>query len=337
MRTLIAVLGSLVFPGFGEGLVGRARAMLTWVAVIAALILACAISVWVLPLVLAARIAAASTAFRQVRAAGRGTRSRWINALVIVGLYAALEIGSVAVAVESFAIPSTAMAPTLAAGDHIFIEKLTRWVRPITDGEVVVFRQPCEPRDYIKRVVAVAGETVEVRCHVVYVGGTPRTSRLVQGAGCQYDDFDEGGGNWRSRPCSEYSETAGARSYRVYHDAERPAIDADRTRSQGDDKDFPRLGSALEPPSCAAQDGAQTNQLAGEIVETGTGAGACEPQRHYVVPPGHVFVLGDNRANSNDSRYWGAVPVENITGRVVGIWGSRGRSGASLQRFGGID
>jgi signal peptidase I len=52
------------------------------------------------------------------------------------------------------------------------------------------------------------------------------------------------------------------------------------------------------------------------------------------VPPGHVFVLGDNRQNSSDSRAWGPVPLENVVGEVAYIWWSSGRDGIAWGRLG---
>jgi signal peptidase I len=53
------------------------------------------------------------------------------------------------------------------------------------------------------------------------------------------------------------------------------------------------------------------------------------------VPDGSIFVLGDNRDNSSDSRYWGFVPLENIKGRAIFVWwSSGGPDGVRWSRFG---
>jgi signal peptidase I len=245
--------------------------------------------------------------------------------------------------VEAFKIPSSSMYPTLEIGDHIFVNKFIYGVRvPMTNvklfelrrpkrGEVIVFVYPCdEDRDYIKRVVALPEDTVEVRCNMVYVNGAAVPAQMTQsGDTCSYRDHDETDNHWFTRQCSRYRETAADLSYDTYHDVDRPARD-ERTAQgdpppSGDARDFPDRTSPFAPSCARSDDGARSRsaeQVKGKIVETKPAAVAtpCEPQLHYVVPPGHVFVMGDNRNNSNDSRVWGAVPIENIKGKALFMW-----------------
>jgi signal peptidase I len=348
----------LVGPGAGAGLVGRYGLMLAWIAAFAAAVVASTLSVWLLVLPLAVWIAAVIRAYPTVRAADRaGARTSVIGIVTAFVLNLAVAIVVRATAVEAFRIPSSAMEPTLVIGDHLVINKfiygiripftttkLLEWRKPHR-GEVIVFIQPCEPdRDYIKRVIATAGQTVEVRCNVVYVDGKPIESRLIRGEGCTYDDQDETTLRWAERNCSEYVERVDGHEYHTYHDTGRPLRDERLAREggllSGDPRDFPLLDRANLPPSCSLQpDGLPVgthNQKPGEIKVTKEHAGACEPQMHYIVPPGHVFVMGDHRNNSNDSRYWGSVPIENIKGKAFGIWFSVGRAGARWARFGGF-
>nr|WP_321465952.1 signal peptidase I [uncultured Desulfobulbus sp.] len=88
--------------------------------------------------------------------------------------------------VQAFKIPSGSMLPTLQIGDHILVSKFIYGVKmpftgttliPISDpkpNDIVVFQYPKDPSlDYIKRVIAVAGDTVEIREKKIFINGKP--------------------------------------------------------------------------------------------------------------------------------------------------------------------
>ncbi len=354
---LLVIVATLVFPGFGQGLAGRLRRMVVWVAANLASPIFAVIAPWTTLFVVGViRVAAAADAVWCLRKVDRSPSRH--RALAAAAMVATVVLGSLwGFAIQAFKIPSSAMYPTLEIGDHIYVEKISKLWRSPQRGDLIVFHMPCDPdRDYIERVIAVAGDTVEVRCNVVYVNQVALSTRLTE-ADDHYLDQMEEGGEWYQRSASRYRETAGSVEYDTFHEPDRPARDdqCKRDAVAGHpcrtefsrylaEKDFPRT-TVTESyrqygPSCEqdlqAGDRRAANQARGKVVVTQPPetAGTCEPQMHYVVPDDSLFVMGDNRANSNDSRFWGVVPVDNMVGRLTGIW--MGHEGRRFSRMGWV-
>lgn len=202
---------------------------------------------------------------------------------------------------ESFKAPASSMMPTMEIGDHFVVEKLSlRWRAP-ERGELVVFRHPGSGKFYFKRVIGLAGDAVAMRGPQPVLSGTAVPHRALG-----KDSYLEDG---LEQSVEAYQESLGGRSYRIFAKPNFPG-------------DFPVSGPAGEVgPACPNAGDAEdfARYAPAEVPEqppmqpTSDGT-AC------IVPQGAVFVLGDNRWNSNDSRRWGAVPLASIVGRVRGIW-----------------
>jgi signal peptidase I len=318
-RGALALLVNLVLgPGTGVAAAGRTRRAFVWAGASVLAVLLMVISLWATIAVLAILVGSSLDAAVAGMRSPRPLRVFDTPVATIVVLEIVVAVAAHQWVVEAFKVPSSSMYPTVVIGDHLMIDKLTPRVRAIERGEVIVFDYPCDAgRRYLKRVVAVGGDTVEIRCNVEWVNGVAVPSTRVAGE-CSYDDYDEGNDQWTPRTCSRYTEMLGGHDYDTFHDPERPARDAESPRA-GDNRDFPPLGHT-DPPACQERERSAAPQVLGTVVATKDGAPACETQLHYVVPPDHLFVLGDNRNNSNDSRVWGSVPVASVKGRVLGVW-----------------
>lgn len=173
-----------------------------------------------------------------------GARRAWslVSEWLVVGVCALLlALLLKTFLVEVFVIPSGSMEPTLMIDDRVVVYKLGYRFGDVDRGDVVVFHQPgqtADADDLIKRVVALGGETFEIRGTQVYIDGAPLEEPYLPPAGSTH-----------------------------------PTVP------------IPGCVNDPEPDLC-------------------------------VVPEGEILVLGDNRPNSRDGRYFGPVGVDTVVGRA---------------------
>lgn len=307
-------LAELFFPGCGYTLLGTWRLAIASYSLFVASVLAALFTPWGMWLALAVRLVALVDAARRGRRGPPIQGWQWKPMLAVAAMAFGTSLVTRLAVLEAFRIPSVSMAPTLALDDMIEVDKLSiRWRGP-ERGEIVAF-ELYPGRTYVKRVVAIAGDEIAVRKGVLYVNGKPAEQRLI--GPTQYRNRDEGTGRESYDHAVEYEERFAGRVYRIYRN---PGPDEDRP----DTNDYPRphLGGV----DCTVEHNHYAPYDPGTLSLIPTGD-ACR------VPPGAIFLMGDNRSNSNDSRAWGALPADRVFGRIIGVWmGGKGQRFARIGR-----
>lgn len=194
---------------------------------------------------------------------------------------------------EPFQIPSGSMMPTLLDGDFILVNKFNYGLRdPVARhkfveiglperGDIVVFKYPLDERiDFIKRVIGLPGDRIIYRNKSIYIKPS-----------CEND----------AQKCGSFEQVA-----KVF-----------KEKGQYFDGQFPltRYEEALP--------GQTHDILVNDAILPRTAIYYPQPgsqKDEFIVPQGQYFVMGDNRDNSQDGRFWGFVPEENLVGQAFAIW-----------------
>lgn len=211
---------------------------------------------------------------------------------------------------EPFRIPSDSMMPTLLDGDFIIVNKFTyglrlpvinRKVVPIGEpqrGDVVVFRYPADPTiNYIKRLVGLPGDTVRVRNDMLIINGQP-VKTVDRGL---YDD-----GCYQGMRLAE--EHLGEHKHLMMFCPTPGDIAVEPL--PGCNRNQARSYVCVEPEYVGLPDRGDTGE--------------------FTVPAGSYLMIGDNRDNSQDGRYFGFVSEDLLVGKATRIWFNW-----DLQRTGG--
>ncbi|WP_455820253.1 signal peptidase I [Pseudomonas cerasi] len=234
---------------------------------------------------------------------------------------------------EPFQIPSGSMMPTLLIGDFILVEKYAYGIKdPITQttlietghpkrGDIAVFKYPKDPSmDYIKRVIGLPGDRVTYDP----LSKTVSVQQASTAVPVTYSDVEE------SDFIQTFSGYSGNELGNGFFQKPKGETMQGGVRLAGRNE---TLGDVTHRILLIAQAPSQPGSYYQQ---------AGQPQSTWVVPEGMYFMMGDNRDNSADSRYWGFVPERNLVGKATAIWMSFDKqegqwpTGVRLSRIGGI-
>ncbi len=190
--------------------------------------------------------------------------------------------------VEPFKIPSGSMIPTLLVGDLILVNKFHYGLRlPVINTKVTEGEKPQRGDVMVFRYPP--KPSLDYIKRVVGLPGDTvayLNKRLtINGQAVSTDSVPEFFDEDAMRYFKQYEEKFGNQSHRVLNDEQRPAFVPGADRFPG----YDNCNYTVEGVSCK-------------------------------VPEGHFFMMGDNRDNSMDSRYWGFVPEKNIVGKAFFVW-----------------
>ncbi len=215
---------------------------------------------------------------------------------------------------EPFNIPSDSMVPTLETGDYILVNKFQYGVRlPIVNtkvidvgepqrGDVAVFKYPENPKiSYIKRIIGLPGDHIEFDRGQLMINGQ-KVQQVPTEFSREKDILD-------TPKSIYYTETMGTHQHLVRLLEGQNTLVSAFNYAQSK-KDLPYVATANERF-------VKSNGQSWEVT----------------VPQGHYFAMGDNRDQSADSRFWGFVPEQNLTGHATYIWMHK-EPGLHLPSFG---
>jgi signal peptidase I len=214
---------------------------------------------------------------------------------------AALVLGLRSFVFEPFRIPSDSMMPTLEEGDFLVVNKYVYGLRlPVLNkkifavsepqrGDVVVFRFPPNPAvNFIKRVAGLPGDTVRVRDDQLIINGQPVATS---------DDGRYSDGCYLNMRLS--TELLGTHRHQTLSCHTSDYL-------QG-------------PPVASCNRDIQQSYRCDDAIR-GHESDRNDTLTDLVVPPGQYLMIGDNRDNSLDGRFWGYVPEDHLVGRAARIW-----------------